>query len=654
MLNDSFDRDPYLIPFRNDILNRHRQYLSVKADIEREEGMTIAEFAKGYMLFGLNYVDGQIVIREYIPLAVSVFLCGDFNYWDRSSHPLSPEGFGKWSISLNHNVIHPGQKYKLSITTSTGEKIDRVPAWATQVLQNPDSNLFDAVVPNPPDESIRPNRPSLQGNLRIYEAHVGMSSEEGRVATYDDFRLQVLPRIVDLGYTALQLMAVMEHSYYGSFGYHATSFFACASRSGSPESLKLLIDAAHAAGLIVLMDVVHSHCSDNACDGIAYLDGTLGSTYTRSEIHPLWDSAMFDYSRWETIRFLLSNLRYWLEFGFDGFRFDGVTSMLYTHHGAGVAFSGDYSEYFGSQCDTSASVYMMLANEVIHSVLPSAVTIAEDVSGMPLLCRPMQEGGLGFDYRLAMAVPDLWIKYLKEVPDESWNMGHLVFSLTNRRWMEPCVAYCESHDQSIVGDKTILMWLMGSAIYTDMSVLTESIIADRGIALHKMIRLLTFALGGEAYLNFMGNEFGHPEWVDFPRDGNDWSFQWCRRQWSLADTEHLRYQALLRFDQAMQSLDATHNVLKGRNQWVLETHEDDKLIVFQKSGLLFLFNFHPSHSLVDRVITTGLEGELCLALDSDAECFGGHSHIEPHSLLAHSGKIKVYIPARTALVYGKR
>lgn len=179
--------------------------------------------------------------------------------------------------------------------------------------------------------------------------------------------------------------------------------------------------------------------------------------------------------------------------------------MMYHSRGIGEGFSGNYEEYFGLNVDTEAVNYLMLANYMLHHIYPEVITIAEDVSGMPGSCRPVAEGGIGFDYRLGMAIPDKWIKLLKDTADDEWNMGNMVHTLTNRRWMEKTVAYAESHDQALVGDKTIAFWLMDKEMYTHMSTLSDpSPIIDRGIALHKMIRLITHVLGGEAYLNFMG------------------------------------------------------------------------------------------------------------------------------------------------------
>jgi 1,4-alpha-glucan branching enzyme len=656
-----FQDDPHLRYFKRDIDSRYSKLASVLAIVDREEG-GLLPFSSGYEIFGLHKTERAWVIREYLPGAAAVSIIGDFNNWDQDATPLVPEAFGRWSVSVPLEHMSHGQKYKLSIKTSDGSTIHRVPAWARYTIQNKETNLFDAVVWDPPGGTYRLVNPRpVQGNsVIIYEAHIGMSSMEPKVSTYDEFRQNVLPRIARLGYRTIQLMAVMEHAYYGSFGYHVTSFFAPSSRFGTPDDLKRLIDEAHGLGISVLMDIIHSHMSNNTLDGIAALDGT-DHCYTHAGPlgrHELWDSALFDYSKWETLRFLLSNCRYWIdEIGFDGFRFDGVTSMLYKHHGIGFGFSGDYNEYFGdrSAADSDACIYLMLANKLIHSLLPTAVTIAEDVSGMPLLCRPVQEGGMGFDYRLGMAIPDMWIKLLKEVRDEDWNMGHIVHTLTNRRWNEKTIAYAESHDQAIVGDKTVAMWLMDAAIYTDMSRESRSPIVERGIALHKMIRLISASLGNNGYLNFMGNEFGHPEWVDFPREGNGWSFHWCRRRWDLPDCGYLRYSDLESFDKAMISLVNKFQLLSSPgDEYVFLKQEDIKVISFERGGLLFVFNFHPTNCLVNFSVPTRKTATLRVLLDSDEARFGGYGNRISHSTDMHpsSGNVQVYIPPRCCAILG--
>ena len=493
-----------------------------------------------------------------------------------------------------------------------------------------------------------------------------MSSQEACISTYQQFQEEVLPYIAELGYNAIQLMGIMEHSYYASFGYQVTNFFAVSSRYGTPDELKELIDHAHKYGILVLLDVVHSHASKNVCDGINLFDGTDFCYFHGGNrgYHPIWDSRLFNYGSWETLRLLTSNLRWYIEeYQFDGFRFDGVTSMLYTHHGVNHEFTRGYDEYFSSTfIDNDAILYLTIANDLLHSIYPGIITIAEDVSGMPALCLPVHEGGMGFDYRLAMGIPDLWINLLKTKKDEEWNLGHICYTLTNRRYKEKTISYAESHDQSLVGDKTIAFWLMDKAMYDEMSILDSlTPVIDRGISLHKLIRTITCALGGEGYLNFMGNEFGHPEWIDFPREGNNNSYHYARRQWNLVKDPLLRYQHLKNWDKAMLSLESSFPWLSSPQAYLSLTHELDMISIFERGNLLWCFNFHPTNSYSDHCIPVRTPGKYSIILDSDRLEFGGHARLDskteyftnpvpvnniPHSMLT-------YLPSRCCIIFSK-
>ena len=494
----------------------------------------------------------------------------------------------------------------------------------------------------------------------IYECHIGMAQEEGSVGTYKQFTQNVLPRIKELGYNTIQIMAIMEHPYYGSFGYQVSNFFAASSRYGNSCDLKELINTAHSMGIAVLLDVVHSHAVSNTNEGLNEFDGTVYQFFHiggRGD-HSAWGTKLFNYGKNEVLHFLLSNLRYWMEtFHFDGFRFDGVTSMLYHDHGLGSAFT-DYSMYFSMNTDTEAVTYLQLANELIHEINPNALTIAEDMSGMPGMCVPLKDGGIGFDYRLSMGLPDLWIKLIKEYSDENWDMAKLWYELISRREAEKAIGYCESHDQALVGDKTIMFRLCDAEMYTAMNKESQSAIIDRGIALHKMIRLITASCAGEGYLNFMGNEFGHPEWIDFPREGNGWSYHYCRRQWSLADKDYLRYKGLNEFDKAMISLLKDNSLLSEKpvNRWL---HQDDKIIIYTKGDFVFVFNFHPEKSFEGYFVPVENEGEYKVILSSDEEKFGGFSRIDLDTVYETFKTpidwygFKCYLPSRTAIVLKK-
>jgi 1,4-alpha-glucan branching enzyme len=514
--------DPFLSPFRSHLEARQKWFHETLAKLENISG-NFKEFTNGHLFLGFNIENEDLIYREWAPAIEEAFLIGDFNNWDRTSHRMIQEKDGIWKISLPKNSIPEKSRVKTSFRVGN-RWFDRISPWISRAEYNPCTNFYEAVyIPKKAFHWNNP-KPEKPKSLLIYEGHIGIATAQGKVGSYREFTLNIIPRVKQMGYNCIQLMAIMEHAYYASFGYQVTSFFAPSSRYGTIDDLKNLIDAAHGHGILVFLDIVHSHACKNTLDGLNQFDGTEGCFFHEGSRgnHDLWDSRLFNYGKPEVLRFLLSNLRWWIEeFHFDGFRFDGITSMLYYHHGISYGFSGDYREYFGPTVDWEAVVYLQLANKLIHQF--GGISIAEDVSGMPLLGRPIEEAGLGFDYRLNMAVPDLWIKMLKEQRDEEWSMGHLVHTLTNRRWQEKTIAYAESHDQALVGDKTIAFWLMDSVMYTHMSLSVypaADVVIDRGIALHKMIRLITFALGGESWLCFMGNEFGHPEWLDFPREGN--------------------------------------------------------------------------------------------------------------------------------------
>ncbi|KAJ5599428.1 1-4-alpha-glucan-branching enzyme [Penicillium hetheringtonii] len=632
--------DPWLKDHRETLKHRFSLVEKWAKDIDATEG-GLDKFSKGYELFGLNVQpNGDILYREWAPNAKEASLVGDFNNWDVNSNPMKKNSFGVWEVTVPAKAGNPAipheSKIKITMVLPHGERVYRIPAWIKRVVQDLSvSPVYDAVFWNPPAAerySFKNSRPKKPESLRIYEAHVGISSPETRVTTYKEFTQNMLPRINSLGYNAIQLMAIMEHAYYASFGYQVNNFFAASSRYGSPEDLKELIDTAHSLGLVVLLDVVHSHASKNVDDGINMFDGSDHLYFHEGGKgrHDQWDSRLFNYGSHEVLRFLLSNLRFWMEeYQFDGFRFDGVTSMLYVHHGIGAGFSGGYHEYFGSTVDEEGVTYLTLANEMLHQLYPECITVAEDVSGMPALCLPHALGGIGFDYRLGMAIPDMYIKLLKEKSDNEWDIGNLAHTLTNRRHGEKTIAYAESHDQALVGDKSLMMWLCDKEMYTNMSVLTEfTPTIERGMALHKMIRLVTHGLGGEGYLNFEGNEFGHPEWLDFPPS------------------------------RAMQHTEAKYGWLHAPQAYISLKNESDKVLVFERAGLLWIFNFHPTDSFTDYRVGVDVAGTYRIVLDTDDAAFGGLSRNVKDTRffttdLPWNGRnnfVQVYIPTRTALV----
>lgn len=650
--------DPYLAPFADALAQRARRQEAMAQRLAGDR-QTLADFASGHEYFGLQRQADGWVLREWAPQASAMALVGDATDWqERPAYAFQRSGAdGVWELRLPPEALRHGQLYRLRLQWPGGGG-DRLPAYGRRVVQDAHTLIFTAQVWAPPTPYVW-RAPAFRRSPvapLIYEAHVGMAQEEGKVGTYREFQERVLPRIVKAGYNTIQLMAIQEHPYYGSFGYHVTNYYAASSRFGTPEELKALIDAAHAAGLAVIMDLIHSHAARNEVEGLSRFDGTLYQYFHDGGrgLHELWDSRCFDYGKPQVLHFLLSNCRFWLdEYRFDGFRFDGITSMLYYHHGMGKAFTR-YDDYFGGEVDEDAVAYLTLANRVIHAVRPDAMTVAEDVSGMPGLAAPVERGGVGFDYRLAMGVPDYWIKLTKDTRDEDWQVSGLWHELTNRRHDERTISYAESHDQALVGDQTLIFRLIERDMYDAMAKDRRNMRVDRGLALHKMIRLLTLATAGHGYLNFMGNEFGHPEWIDFPRAGNGWSYHYARRQWHLRDDPALVYHYLADFDQAMLEWAGRVRLVDAPGPHKRAEHCDDHVLGFERAGLLFLFNFHPARSYTDYAVET-TPGTYRLVLDSDALCFGGHGRVAPGQEYftrpePNRHAVTVYLPARTALV----
>ncbi len=654
--------DQWLKPFEEAITGRHLYALRKMQELTGGK-QSLSEFASGYLYFGLHRNKDKWVFREWAPNATRMFLIGDFNNWKEvPDYELQRVANGIWEVSLPLNSIHHGDLYKMRVYWNGGSG-ERIPAWCRRVVQDERTKIFSAQVWNPDCPYVFRNKDfkATTEPLLIYECHIGMAQDAQGVGTYEEFRKNVLPRIVADGYNCIQIMAIQEHPYYGSFGYHVSNFFAPSSRFGTAEELKHLIDEAHGMGIAVIMDLVHSHAAKNENEGLGNIAGDPNQYFYSDQrrVHPAWDSLCFDYGKNEVLHFLLSNCKYWLdEFKFDGFRFDGVTSMLYYDHGLGKAFSG-YADYYDGHEDDNAICYLTLANHVIHEVNPNAITIAEDVSGMPGLASPVKAGGYGFDYRLAMNIPDFWIKIIKEKRDEDWKPSSMLWELTNRRKDERNISYCESHDQALVGDKTIIFRLVDADMYWHFKISDKNANVDRGIALHKMIRLITISTFNGGYLNFMGNEFGHPEWIDFPREGNGWSYKYARRQWNLVDNKELCFHYLGDFDKDMLKLMKSDKHLRDTPVVEIWHDDSDQVLAYMRGDYLFVFNFNPVKSF-DGYGFRVPEGRYNVVLNTDAKEYGGFALADDtveHATLfdkeLHSqgkGWVKTYLPARTAVV----
>ena len=660
--------DPWLIPAEEEILDRYERYKRTLAEISGT-WKSLSRFADAYQYYGIHYDKKRKgwIYREWAPKASDLYLFGDFNGWQRSSHHMTRDKYGTWELFLDEESYKDRFTHKSLVKVMVHSDMgwhERIPAYITRVVQDENTKDFTGQVWLPDEKFDWGNDHfSIAGlkELLIYECHTGMAQEKQGVGSFIEFAQYIIPYIKNSGYNTIQLMAVAEHPYYGSFGYHVSSFFAVSSRFGTPEDLKYLIKVAHEQGIAVIMDLVHSHTVKNIQEGLNLFDGSDDQYFHAGDRgnHPHWDSKCFDYGKREVLQFLLSNVKYWLkEFHFDGFRFDGVTSMIYFDHGFRETW--DLEGYFKNGVEWDAITYLQLANKLTHTVKPEVVTIAEEVSGMPGLCRPVTEGGIGFDFRLGMAMPDFWIRLLKEKQDEDWDIWEMWYVLTNRLPGVKTIAYCESHDQALVGDQTIAFRLMQAKIYFHMLKEDNDLVIDRGMALHKMIRLVTIALGGTAYLNFMGNEFGHPDWIDFPREGNNWSYHYARRMWSLVEDKNLKYHFLAAFDKAMLKVIRNEGVYLDEFAEQLNMDPLHKTMAFTRRKLVFTFNFHTSDSIPDYEFPVREPGDYKIILNSDNKAFGGHGRIDENTVFItrydkenDQHKLSIYNTNRTALVLKK-
>jgi len=658
MLQNLFDCDPLLQPYENHLIKRFNKRIDIEKNLMSSLA-NLSDMASGHEYFGLHLRGNEWIFREWAPNATSVYFLGNMTDWQMSPRHrlerLSDNGI--WEIRLPIDSLQHGDLYRLKLYWPEGEG-DRIPAYARRVVQDPVTQIFNAQVWQP-DKGYHwryPFKNDFSNGLIIYETHIGMAQDAERIGSYREFTDCILPRIAQSGYNAMQLMAIQEHPYYGSFGYHVSNFFSVSSRFGTPYDFKELVDTAHELGLAVIIDLIHSHASMNEVEGLGNFDGTRHLYFHQGErgYHPAWGSRCFNYRKHEVIHFLLSNCRYFLdEYHIDGYRFDGITSMLYYDHGLNRVFL-KYDDYFDSNIDEDAYNYLYFANKVIHEVRPDVITIAEDVSGMPGLALPIEKGGTGFDYRFAMGVPDYWIKLIKEIPDEHWPIGHIWFELTNRRKHEKTISYAECHDQAIVGDQTLIFRLIGEDMYHHMTISSHTLLVDRGISLHKLIRLVTLMTSGHGYLNFMGNEFGHPEWIDFPRQDNNWSYQYACRKWHLVDNKDLLYHYLSQFDKDMIQLVKASQLLRNDEVRLLHDHNTDQVLAFERSGLIVVINFHPYQSYQNYIIQAA-PGKYKMILDSDHTMYFGHGRLSPNQYhfttpMQANHFLSLYLPSRTGIV----
>ena len=661
--------DVELLSYAHFFLQRAHRW-GTELDRIRHEHGSLAHYADLHRRWGVHrQEDGGWLLHEYMPQAEKLWLTTDkINFQRWAHHAFQPVGDGWWRLDLPPEALEHGTYMELRVMAPGVEgAVRRVPACAQWVEQDKlTPTQWCARLWNPPQpyewQHARPEAPLPFP--RIYEAHVGMAipaleHRHGQwlprhpksVGSFRLFAEEVLPRIARAGYTAVQLMGVPEHPLYKSFGYQVSSYFAPTSRCGTPDDFRLLVDTAHGLGLRVILDIPHSHSCPNTEQGMARYDG---SPYLFAAKDNQWGTASFDYGQKMTRRLLLSNCHYWMEeYRVDGFRFDAVGNMIYVDHGFGDDFSHVgrcfHTENGEPRGDEDGILYLALANTLIHELSAPALSIAEEFSGMPGMTSPPEHGGLGFDYRFAMGVPDYWAKFIKG-QEEGLELGQLWHEMTNHRPYERTINYVECHDQSINGKDAMIWRLMGDEMYTGMALPQQSWNISRGLALYKLMRLITLSTAHCGYLSFMGAEFGHPEWLD--------DEEHAHRQWHLADAPDLKYHQLAAFDRHTLHLLAERHLADMAHSPLLRLlHEEHRLLVFERGTLLLAFNFHELHSqtALDVWVTPGKYVE---ADSSDAPAYGGHGnahnpgleHFSDPDSGVHEQRITLYVPPLTALV----
>ncbi|CAL5392773.1 unnamed protein product [Camellia sinensis] len=571
----------------------------------------------------------------------------------------SRKGRKAWLKKYTPAIPH-GSKYRVYFNTPDGP-LERIPAWAPYVLPDADGKQAFAVHWEPPPECVykwKHKHPEAPKSLRIYECHIGISGSEPKIASFNDFTEKVLPHVKDAGYNVIQLIGLVEHKDYFTIGYRATNLFAVSSRYGTPDDFKRLVDEAHGLGLLVFLDIVHSYSAADEMVGLSLFDGSNDCYFHTGKrgYHKFWGTRMFKYGDIDVLHFLLSNLNWWVvEYQIDGFQFHSLASMIYTHNGF-ASFTGDMEEYCNQYVDKDALIYLILANEILHALHPSIITIAEDATLYPGLSEPTSLGGLGFDYFVNLSASEMWSSLLENVPDSDWSMSKIVSTLVgNRHSADKMLLYAENHNQSISGGRSFAEILFGE---TMEHASDKRALLFRGCSLHKMIRLITFTIGGHAYLNFMGNEFGHPKRVEFPMESNNFSFSLANRRWDLL--ENGVHSELLYFDKDMMNMDENERILSRGLPNIHHVNDTTMVTSYSRGPLLFIFNFHPTTSYENYSVGVEEAGEYQVILNTDEKKYGGQALIAQDQYIQRTiskridglrNCLVVPLPYRSAQVY---
>ena len=409
--------------------------------------------------------DGKIgtFFAVWAPNATEVSLIGNFNHWQKGSYKLHPrwDESGIWEGFFTG--IHKGEAYKYSITSHSGEILEKadpfafyaeVPPKTASVVWEPSHTWTDQEW-----QQKKRNQADKPQPFSVYEMHFGSwrrkVEEDNRSLTYSEMKTELVRYIKDLGFTHVEFLPLMEHPFYGSWGYQLTGYFAPSSRYGQPEQLMDLVDAFHHEGIGIILDWVPSHFPGDA-HGLFRFDGTHLYEHAdpRKGFHPDWSSYIFNYGRNEVRSFLISNAMFWIDrYHIDGLRVDAVASMLY------LDYSRKHGEWipneYGGRENLESVVFLKEFNEVMYANFPDVVTIAEESTAWPGVSRPTYLGGLGFGQKWMMGWMHDTLEYFKKDPvHRKYHQNDITFSIMyafTENFMLPL-----SHDEVVHGKGSLL------------------------------------------------------------------------------------------------------------------------------------------------------------------------------------------------------
>lgn len=531
--------------------------------------------------------EGQqgVYFALWAPNAQSVSVVGGFNGWNRDSHPMQPrwDGSGIWEVFIPG--IGEGEVYKYYLVSTNGYAVEKadpygyqteIPPKTASVVRGLDYKWKDSKW-----LQQREKQSILDQPLSIYELHPGSwrRKEGNEFLSYHELAQELPKYCRELGFTHVELMPVMEHPFYGSWGYQLTGYFAPSSRYGSPQDFMFLVDALHQAGIGVILDWVPSHFPSDE-HGLGYFDGTHLYEHPdpRKGFHKDWNSLIFNYGRNEVRSFLISNALYWLDkYHIDGLRVDAVASILY------LDYSRNHGEWepneFGGRENLDAISFIKDFNDAVHTQQPHTFTVAEESTAFPGVTAPTYEGGLGFDLKWMMGWMHDTLSYFQKDPMyRSWHQGQLAFSIHyafSEKFVLPL-----SHDEVVYGKNSLINKMPGDEWQKFAN-----------------LRLLFSYMWGHpgGKLLFMGGEFGQQhEWR------HDFSLDWHEHeQGNLQQGVSVLLQELNQLYQTEPALYQNNYAPEGF-EWVDFNDMSNSVFCWLRKGsdtkeqLLFIGNFTPN------------------------------------------------------------